>query len=446
MTSENILLKGINLYEDVNMDGDALVLGGHKGEKFKIPFDKIKNSAIYNQNEIEIDIPFEDHDENHHVLCEARFFIPYTETETEMIEEGSGSEEEEEGKEKEKEENDEEKSSKMEEEGQEKEEEEVKDKEPPALTYAETIHKELRKKAKIDESMGELICTIQSLSLVVPRGKYMVDLHKNNMRLHGSTFNYKIMYQDIVKAFLLPMNNDIHYSIVLGFSKPLRQGNTIYPYIIFQFKKAKKINLEMKASEELLNEIHPSLKPFYSGPAYEVVAKLFKMIIKVSIIIPGSFKTSSGHSSLKCNVGNQEGYLFLMNKSMIFIKKPVIYIRVGDIARVEFQRVSGGISMRGFDFEVVLKSGISTTFSGADKKELDIIMNYFSKAKIHAKTINEMEKLDEQLGSFDDEDDEDLRQEDLEDLDDEDDDDFVVNAKENAIADEDDEDYHIDED
>jgi len=60
------------------------------------------------------------------------------------------------------------------------------------------------------------------------------------------------------------------------------------------------------------------------------------MIIGVNIIIPGSFKTTQGRVSLKCTVGSQGGHLFMMNKSMIFIKKPVIYIRLGEVARVEF--------------------------------------------------------------------------------------------------------------
>lgn len=139
-----------------------------------------------------------------------------------------------------------------------------------------------------------------------------------------------------MKAFLLPNNDGIHYSLVLGFSKPLRQGNTKYPYIIFQFKIKKTLEVELNPPAETLSSIHKNLKPAYSGPAYEIVAKLFKMIIGVNIIIPGSFKTTQGHSSLKCTVGSQEGHLFMMNKSMIFIKKPVIYIRIGEIARVEF--------------------------------------------------------------------------------------------------------------
>jgi structure-specific recognition protein 1 len=117
--------------------------------------------------------------------------------------------------------------------------------------------------------------------------------------------------------------------------------------------------------------------------------------------------------------------MFMMNKSMIFIKKPVIYIRLGDVARVELSRVAGGLHMRGFDYEVILKSGVSTIFSGADKRDLDIVTAYFKKAGIHVQTINEMNNLDAQLGFSDDEGGS-IVTEDGGDEDEEDDDDFVA--------------------
>jgi len=39
------------------------------------------------------------------------------------------------------------------------------------------------------------------------------------------------------------------------------------------------------------------------------------LIVGINIVIPGDFKTSNNHSALRCNVGNQEGHLFPLNKS-----------------------------------------------------------------------------------------------------------------------------------
>lgn len=193
-------------------------------------------------------------------------------------------------------------------------------------------------------------------------------------------------------------------NLVLGFDKPLRQGNTSYPYIIFQFKKNREIKIDMKLPAEDLTQIHPDLIESYEGSYYEIVAKLFKLVIGINIIIPGEFKTSGDYSGLKCHVGNQEGLLFPLNKSLIFIKKPVMYMRLDDIAVVEFHRVSGGHGVRGFDFEVRLKSGHNTIFSGADRRDLDKIMAYFQKNKVAVKQVEENAKLDHDLGEMSDED------------------------------------------
>jgi len=44
---------------------------------------------------------------------------------------------------------------------------------------------------------------------------------------------------------------------------------------------------------------------------------------------------------------------------MIFIKKPVLYMKLAEVVRIEFLRVGGGISMKNFDFDVVMKNGNS---------------------------------------------------------------------------------------
>lgn len=42
-----------------------------------------------------------------------------------------------------------------------------------------------------------------------------------------------------------------------------------------------------------------------------------------------------------------------------------------------------------FDMTLSLKTNVNHNFSGIDKKELDIIMDYFSSKKIPVKTVNE---------------------------------------------------------
>ena len=52
--------------------------------------------------------------------------------------------------------------------------------------------------------------------MAVPRGKYSIDMFQNFMRLHGKTHNYKVMYKNVSKAFLLPSPDQVHVALVIG--------------------------------------------------------------------------------------------------------------------------------------------------------------------------------------------------------------------------------------
>lgn len=51
------------------------------------------------------------------------------------------------------------------------------------------------------------------------------------------------------------------------------------------------IEIELNPSEEQLLKIDPNLEKKQEGKYCEIFAKLFKMISKVNIIIPGEFKS-----------------------------------------------------------------------------------------------------------------------------------------------------------
>ena len=50
----------------------------------------------------------------------------------------------------------------------------------------------------------------------------MCDVYQTYIRFHGSTFNYKIDFKNIQRAFLLPKPDDVHMVFVLSLVKPLR--------------------------------------------------------------------------------------------------------------------------------------------------------------------------------------------------------------------------------
>jgi len=171
---------GINLVKGFDYEGDDLNVKGIDGTLFTIPFDKIKYSAQYGDDEVELQIPFEDHNPTHDVLCEIRFYVPPKQVEL-MDEEGV--------------------------------EEQTEQEENQEESITSQIFQTITKKANIDKNLGAKIVSLEGLPLSVPRGKYTADLYTKEMRLHGSTFNYKVDYKNIKKAFLLPMNDDVKLTI-----------------------------------------------------------------------------------------------------------------------------------------------------------------------------------------------------------------------------------------
>ena len=85
-----------------------------------------------------------------------------------------------------------------------------------------------------------------------------------------------------------------------------------------------------------------------------MLSKLFKELIKVTILIPAEFKSYRGEEAIKCSVRASDGHLYPLKHSLIFIHKPVIYIKLQDIKFVELSRVgaAGMATSRSFDITV----------------------------------------------------------------------------------------------
>ena len=92
------------------------------------------------------------------------------------------------------------------------------------MTAAKLLHEKIIKAAGIGEFAGEMIATVPEVNMIIPRGKYSFDFYSTFAKLHGKTNDYKIMYKDIQKCFLLPKPGGIHMAYILSLNVPLRQG------------------------------------------------------------------------------------------------------------------------------------------------------------------------------------------------------------------------------
>ena len=65
------------------------------------------------------------------------------------------------------------------------------------------FEKKINEKANLSEFAGTVIASIQDLPMMIPRGNYSLDFYSSFCKLHGKTHDYKILFKDINRIFML---------------------------------------------------------------------------------------------------------------------------------------------------------------------------------------------------------------------------------------------------
>lgn len=154
----------------------------------------------------------------------------------------------------------------------------------------------------------------------------------------------------------------------------------------FELEREVKLKINL-TEEELQTKYGENLKSELEGKLYDVLSTLFNNLVGIKkIIVPGEFKSSKGTKAISCNVKAAEGYLFPLKSSLVFIHKPVMYIRHSELRHVEFSRTGAG---RTFDFTISkLKDDQPVTFLSIDRDEHKILVEYFKTANVKMKTVD----------------------------------------------------------
>jgi len=87
---------------------------------------------------------------------------------------------------------------------------EVEESDDEEMTAAKLFNNKVVAAAGIGQFAGEIICSIQDLPMIIPRGKISLDFYAGFAKLHGKTHDYKINYKDIQKIFLLQKPDGVH--------------------------------------------------------------------------------------------------------------------------------------------------------------------------------------------------------------------------------------------
>lgn len=303
-----------------------------------------------------------------------------------------------------------------------------------AQTPAEQLQQTITKVARIKNTAGNAIVEFNENkgTFLTPRGRYTLTLYDTYLRMHGARYDYQIKYDDISRLFLLPKPDDVHMAFVIALDKPIRQGQQRYQILVLQTTKEQdevKVNLD---SDTLQKEYDGQLDPIMTGSLCNLIAKTFKVISKKKVFVPGKFESAYGTSCVKCALRANEGFLYPLEKSFVFIHKPPVLIRFDEVDSVEFQRYAGGQgSTRNFDLSITLSKASGETakeyvFSGIDRADFDSLYNFLSGKKI--RIINTQDALQESATANA------MQQMEVEDEDSEDDEDFGSNDESGASS------------
>ncbi|KAK5019976.1 FACT complex subunit [Cryomyces antarcticus] len=346
---------------------------------FEVPYTEISNTNLAGKNEVAVEFSLpadgEETGTNGHFggarargmksggatdqMVEMRFYIPGTASRKEKKEDGADESDGEEGEEQ---------------------------------NAANLFYDTLMEKAEIGEVAGDTIATFLDCLHLTPRGRFDIDMYESSFRLRGKTYDYKIQYESIKKFFILPKPDDLHTMITIGLDPPLRQGQTRYPFLVMQFKRDEEVSVDLNMTEEdLERKYNGKLQPHYESPAHAVIAQVFRGLSGKKIVSPSKdFSSHHQQSGVKCSIKANEGHLFCLDKSFMFVPKPATYISIDNIQVITMSRVGGAISAsRTFDISITLKGGQGEhQFSNINREEQQPLESFFRAKNIKIK--NEM--------------------------------------------------------
>lgn len=323
---------------------------------FEIPYSEIVNTNLAGKNEVAVDFSLPTSGEKDGVnghskgrgskaggardqLVEMRFYIPGTVTKKVKKDEENGEENGENGA----------KSEQDDEEGGDEEEQNA----------AQLFYETLVEKAEIGEVAGDKFASFLDVLHLTPRGRFDIDMYETSFRLRGKTYDYKIQFDAIKKLMLLPKPDDVHWLIVIGLEPPLRQGQTRYPFVVMQFKRDEEVTLDMNMTEEQLAKYDGKISAHYEAPIANVISYVFRGLTGRRVTQPSrDFSSHHNQCGVKCSIKANEGHLFCLDKSFIFVPKPATYITMDNIALITLSRVGGAVSAsRTFDITITMKHG-----------------------------------------------------------------------------------------
>ncbi|KAF9910746.1 FACT complex subunit [Lobosporangium transversale] len=353
LETKEMSVKGWN-WGETDFSNGNLVFSVQNKDMFEIPLNEVINTSLTAKHEVMIELGTADSEGKEKnrkgdQLVEMRFYVPGS-----KAQDGEGEEE----------------------------------------SNANVFYNLIKNEADIgDAGPGEGIVLFSDILCLTPRGRYDIDMFPTFLRLRGKATDYKIAYTSIIKLFLLPKPDDLHVLFVIGLDPPLRQGQTRYPFLVFQFVREEEIDVNLNLDDETIRTKYDGkLEKRYESRTYEIVSTLFKALTGRRVTIPSEFfKSYHNQSAIKCSMKANEGVLYPLDKSFLFIPKPPTFIPHSEIGSVTFSRVGGGAASasRTFDLKFNMKSGVDYSFSSINREEYANLNEFLQNKKIKTKSMED---------------------------------------------------------
>lgn len=78
------------------------------------------------------------------------------------------------------------------------------------------FYENVKSKLELSQMTTENIVQFQEALCLTPRGRYNIDMYQDFLRLRGKTYDYKILYKNIIKLFLLLKPDEVHVLFVVS--------------------------------------------------------------------------------------------------------------------------------------------------------------------------------------------------------------------------------------
>jgi len=163
----------------------------------------------------------------------------------------------------------------------------------------------------------------------------------------------------------------------MGMEQPLRSGQQSHPFLVFTISKD--VEMVPNLPEAKMKEYN--MKVGERQAVYVIISRLFKDLSGKTIVAPASdLKTKNNTHCLRCTYKAQHGHLFPLKKSMIFITKPVLWIRYDEIETVEF--VKGMSRARSFDLRVYISGKTAVEFLQMERGDGEELMRFLRSVNV----------------------------------------------------------------